>query len=134
MPTEMEWIDPNSERAAHHWKRVLSRAGLYPKDILRGMPRPGVCEYRARSGVYFLWFGPALAYVGQSKEVATRVGRHEDVRDGRVAGRPIQFDRATYLDLTDHAEVMTPRESAALVRLEAIYIKTYQPPYNWKGR
>jgi hypothetical protein len=66
-------------------------------------------------GVYFLWAGDALAYVGRSNAVARRVCRHK--------GGKINFDAATALacDLYES------------LKLEALYIANYRPTANQKA-
>lgn len=79
-----------------------------PLDQLRGLPR---VDDRNDSGVYFLWYGPALMYVGQSICVATRVAQH---RGNKL------FTHATY-----------EREHEAWIRNnEQGYCLRYEPPLN----
>lgn len=130
-----QWVDPNSERAMKHWWRVYHRTAIFPKDQLRGLPSGDVVGKRADScsGVYFLWRGPALLYVGQSVCVGTRLGQHEDAQIGMRRAKVIPFDRSTVLDLTDSEFVNTDRQRRALDAVELAYIRKFRPPYNVKG-
>lgn len=82
-----------AERNARWRKRLI----VYPLDQLRGLPR--VTNSTNVSGVYFLWIGPLLWYIGQSRNVNLRVQQHATTK---------RFTRATYLyvhqDWTKHVE------------------------------
>lgn len=62
-------------------------------------------------GVYFLFKGNRIVYVGQSRNVMQRVGVHADEKD---------FDRMAWVE--------TPREHLNLV--ESLYIHTLRPRLN----
>jgi hypothetical protein len=96
------------------WKRPLR---VLPKDQLRGMGN----DVRG-SGIYFLWFGAELVYVGQSVDVQGRLRRHKDCWDGRVPGKAMQFTRATSVRCSPET----------LTEIEYEYICTYGPPFNDK--
>lgn len=64
----------------------------------------------AFSGVYFLWDGERLVYVGQSRNIAKRVATH-------YRNPPAPFSRATYLS------VPHPWQLA----IEQIYLEAYVP-------
>lgn len=68
------------------------------------------------SGVYFLYSGKTLVYIGQSKHVPTRVERH--VRNGRI-----NFDRVSILRVN-------PKD---LLKVEEECIAKYKPLYNGTG-
>lgn len=80
-------------------------------EELRALPEVGkaakVC------GVYFLWMGDELAYIGSSANVRSRVGGH-------CSDPKTRFNRATYL------AVEWPWQFA----IEAIYIRAYRPQGN----
>lgn len=90
--------------------RRIARFRVLPLDQLRGLPEAAVCE----SGVYFLWNGPELIYIGQSESVATRVGQH------RYFGK--RFTRATF---EAHCKLRSS--------FEGEYIRRYEPPLNVMG-
>ena len=133
--TADELVEPTSERGMKHWWRVFHRSAIFPLDRMRSLPSPMICVGAAhsRAGVYFLWFGPALLYVGQSRCVVSRIYQHEAARDGLRTGKVIPFDRVTFLDLTDCDWLSTEREREALDVVELAYIRRYRPPYNIKG-
>jgi hypothetical protein len=133
--TADELVEPESERGTKHWWRVFHRTAIFPKDLLRALVSPMAFkgETRSRSGIYFLWFGPALLYVGQSRCVVSRIYQHEDARDGLRAAKAIPFNRATFLELADSDWITTDRERRARDQVELAYIRKYRPPYNVKG-
>lgn len=90
---------------------------VLPLDQLRGLR--GADYERARHvlrnacGLYFLWFGPRLMYIGRSVNIGYRVQKHDLVDEKG-------FTHVTWLpvDRQDHVEV------------ERAYIHRYWPPYN----
>lgn len=68
-------------------------------------------------GVYFLFDGDRLVYVGQSTHVPARIEDH--LREGRIP-----FDRATFL----------PVEPEKLRERESYYIDLLDPEYNRTGQ
>lgn len=68
----------------------------------------------AVSGVYFLFKRKKLLYVGQSRNVFSRVGTH---------ARKVKFDSFTYLEYPLHL----------LSKYEQHYIAKFQPPLNKQG-
>jgi excisionase family DNA binding protein len=97
-------------------------------DELRALPPATSDESLNASGVYFLWLGEALVYIGQSTAVGDRVQRHADncrwskdpTKSGRVLGRVIDFDAATWM----------PVEWPFHLCVEAVYIKAHRPREN----
>jgi hypothetical protein len=90
------------------------------------------------SGVYFLWRGDDLQYIGQSRCVGTRVYQHKVAfLYGKFWSRPvtrIQFDRATFILIDGPPYFDTPEESKAfyrkLLQTEAVYVTLYRTPFN----
>lgn len=82
-----------------------------PLDELRGL-MPGR-ELRG-PGVYFLWRGEDLHYVGRSKNVANRLRYH------RLPATGIQHDNSTAL----------PCDRFTSLLIEAVHIEYYRPPAN----
>jgi hypothetical protein len=83
--------------------------------------------YACEPGVYFLWLGGDLVYIGQSRSVGERVSHHRlnrdnsrDVTTSKVWGRPIEFDAQTWL------AVPWPYQLA----VEAAYIERLLPIEN----
>lgn len=73
-------------------------------------------------GIYFLWRGPELVYIGQSLCVPDRLFQHQRARDGLASGKRMQFIRATSI----------PCAATDLTEIEYEYICTYGPPFNDK--
>jgi hypothetical protein len=89
------------------WRLRLK--GLLPLDQLRGLP-PMHSSVR-KPGVYFLWIGPALWYVGRSVDVGNRYDQHRERK---------HFTHATYIPF--HREWIS--------HLEPDYVRRYRPPNN----
>ena len=68
---------------------------------------------KTRRGVYFLFQGRAIQYIGRSTTVVQRVAAH----DGRIP-----FDRWAFLPVDGNER--------ALHTIEVSYIQAYWPPYN----
>lgn len=100
------------------FEQVERPAHLLPLDQLRAMGDTA----GAAPGIYFLWRGPQLLYIGASKNVAWRIGWHALKREGmqNPTGSEMPFDRAT-----SFAMAMVPARV-----LERDYIHVYLPPYN----
>lgn len=81
-------------------------------DELRGLPRD--IPVRQGGGVYFLWGGLDLLYIGQTVHFGRRIGDHE-------YQRRVPFDWATYIVCADFY---------VRIELEAAYIRLHRPPYN----
>lgn len=89
---------------------------------LRSCPRITVEQAEAgwgwrytECGLYFLWYGPALLYIGRSRNLRLRLSQH--VRDGWPMGRP---DSITLLRIDRHA----------IGRFEAVLINRLRPLKN----
>jgi len=72
------------------------------------------------SGVYFLWRGNELLYVGQALNVRDRVTSHIRARRGFRIAKKIPFDRCTFILC----------RQAQLIALEAKYILRHRPEFN----
>lgn len=66
-----------------------------------------------RSGVYFLFQGDTLVYIGKTITYHKRLGDH-------IRNKVGQFDRATFV----------PVPVSDLAFMEGVYIATYRPPLN----
>jgi hypothetical protein len=105
---------------------------VLPLEALRNLPEAGEID----SGIYFLWLGDELRYVGKSENVRNRyaaqlqTNRFHSVR-GSYRLRPIPCDRHTCLVL--HSEPFIenrPELERTLQRYERAYIAHYEPPDN----
>ena len=69
-----------------------------------------------KSGIYFLWTGSEVTYVGESKNIRTRISAHAgDVKRGYVRG-----DYVSYLEFPAND----------LKEIEAYYIWKCKPKFN----
>jgi hypothetical protein len=88
------------------WRKRLI---VLPLDQLRGLP---VMDSRTTgSGVYFLWIGPLLYYIGRSVNLGLRYDEHRKKK---------RFTHATYLPF--HREWIS--------YMEEDYVRRYRPPNN----
>lgn len=91
---------------------------LMPLDALRSLPSAAPRE----SGLYFMWRGPQLLYIGYSADLGRRMDTHRRVRIGLCSGRKYPYTHYTCMQ----------RKLAGLEALEYRYIQAYQPPFNDK--
>ena len=113
-------------------RRESEGVEILPLESLRALPEAQDFE----SGLYFLWAGDELRYIGKSEDLKGRIQRR--VQDNRINGlqktfinRPIGFDRYTCLVL--HSDPIIEdrgRFVGGLMRYERAYIAHYQPPDN----
>jgi hypothetical protein len=120
---QLQPYDPTSHAFAASWQckedarhlsnqRIVRRFCVYPLDMLRGLPRANT---KTRSGgVYFMWFGPALIYVGKSVYIGYRLSQHLE------AERRKPMTHVTYL----------PGDHDLIRDFESDYVMRYEPPYN----
>jgi hypothetical protein len=100
---------------------------ILPLDQLRALPRdePPDC-----GGVYFLWRGPQLLYIGLSRYLGERLAQHLWAKIGLRSGKRIPFTHYTYKAMPD----------SEIENFESDYILAYVPPYNdkipysWRSR
>ncbi len=102
--------------------------GLPLKSIeaLRALPESGETD----AGIYFLWLGDAMQYIGKSRQIANRIAQH-----GQAAlygfAKPIDFDRHTCIAVFSERVVRdVPALNRALTKLERAYVNHYRPKYN----
>jgi hypothetical protein len=95
-------------------ERCFNRFRVLEIDQLRGLPRAHCSTHD--SGVYFLWDGPRLVYIGKANCVHDRLAAHRRNR--------VWFTHATYEAL---------HQSCALW-CESQYIRRYRPPLNMQGK
>lgn len=109
---------------------LKARYPILSLDDLRKLPEAE--EYDA--GVYFLWHGDQLQYIGKSSHVLNRlvyqqqVNRYAPFQQSRSAVM-IPHDRHTCLVL-DKSRYRDPHVDAKLQDVERLYIGTYETPYN----
>lgn len=118
----MDWPEKTREKYAH--------IPILPLEQLVELPGPE--EYD--SGIYFLWAGKALVYIGKSKNLCNRLyyqrtlNRAEPFQVGTKA-KAIPFDRMTCLVL-ENGIVCSPQLEANLQAYERAYLAAYEPIYN----
>jgi hypothetical protein len=94
-------------------------AMILPIEQLRALSRE---PPTAGAGIYFLWSGESLIYVGRSVNICERLTNHDRARRGFRTGKKIPFEWQTFF-LWDHIQ----RED-----LEYAYVRAYRPLYNDK--
>lgn len=86
------------------------------------------------AGVYFLWLGDKLQYIGKSRDIPDRINRHlRYLNHGRFTltkwQNAIPFDRYTFI-LVANSRMRFPDIDQKLQDLERAYITAYPTPYN----
>lgn len=103
---------------------------ILPLEDLRKLPEAGDCD----SGVYFLWIGNELQYIGMSTNVGERLTKQMNTNKfARLrfsfAMKQIPFERHTCL-IMHSGVVMPPGMRNRLIEIEHAYIEHYWPPMN----
>jgi hypothetical protein len=86
--------------------RARRAAFVLPLDQLRGLPE---VDDRSGAGVYFMWHGPALVYVGQSNCIADRMSRHRDKQRSRTTWLAFDHDALRRGVECDHVRRYRPQ-------------------------
>ena len=107
---DAEFVGRNASGLAVPAARHEMRKCVLPLDQLRGLPIAD--DTTGGSGVYFMWHGPVLVYVGQSRCVGNRIEQH---------GHRKPYTRITWLSVT---------ADAWLRDYEGDYVRRYSPPFN----
>ena len=87
-------------------------------DELRGLRK----DVFIRSGIYFLWVGDEIVYIGQSVDMHSRVSAHLNQSTPNRMLRGLTITGCTFIDCK-------PEE---LDVLESIYISAYLPKCNFR--
>jgi hypothetical protein len=87
-------------------ERAMRLSGPLPLDQLRGLP---AVDDSSAAGVYFMWHGPVLIYVGQSKCIADRMERHRNKRRTRTTWLAFDHDAVRTSVETDHVRRYAPQ-------------------------
>jgi hypothetical protein len=99
-------------------------------DAMRALP--GAQEYD--SGIYFLWEGERLLYIGKSRNLSvreyyqSRLRRYAPFQTSDRA-KPVPYDRMTCLVLESGIECSRELDTN-LRNYERAYIAAYETPYN----
>jgi len=107
----------------------LSHVEIMPLERLQQLPEAGEFD----GGIYFLWLGDQLQYVGKSNQISIRLNHHHYAyKFGRLRtsrSKRIPFDRHTSIVLFDETNKSNKLEW--LMRdTERAYIAHYEPPFN----
>lgn len=123
-------------RSEWHEKMLqqLAHIQILPLDEMRKLPEAQEFD----SGVYFLWQGEELLYVGKSRNLSDRMTRQARVNrmiafQTSRSAKYIPSDRHTCL-VVESDPVCSPMLDYTLRDLERAYIAFYEPPYNYDGQ
>lgn len=115
------WAEKAREQFAH--------IPILPLEELSKLPQAE--EYDA--GIYFLWDGPALVYIGKSTHICERMMRQQRINQNHVfytgRHRVIPHDRHTALVL-EKGMFISPELRPKLMVYERAYIAHYLPAFN----
>jgi hypothetical protein len=115
------WAEQAREEFAH--------IPILPLDALAKLPEAEEFD----SGIYFLWQGPTLIYIGKSRNIPDRLvrliqtNRFHTLRNSRC--KPVPHDRYTALVL-EKGMFCSDGLDKMLWEHERAYIAHYLPPYN----
>lgn len=114
-----------ADRISHQWAGIE----ILPLEQLRALPEADEFD----SGIYFLWRGDELLYIGKSRTITDRIQRLTQARRGsplyRSTHKAVPFDRHTALVL-EKGQFAEPGLDTKLQLHERAYINAYRPPYN----
>lgn len=114
-----------ADRIAHTWAHIE----IKPLEELRALPEATTYD----SGVYFLWGGDELLYIGKSRNVLDRIQRLTQARNCSPlyasTHKAVPFDRHTVLVLSAGMYIEPGLDKQLQVH-ERAYINHYRPPYN----
>jgi hypothetical protein len=91
---------------------------IFPIELLRMLP---ACD-DYDGGVYFLWKGDELLYIGKSKQICYRLQLHD-------AARKIPYEYHTCIAV-NRGRMIPDRFDLVLDPIEQAYIRHYRPPFN----
>lgn len=101
---------------------------------LRSLPEAKELE----GGIYFLWIGDDLQYIGKSKHIVERISLQDYANQFHTlraskSPKPIPYDRHTCLVLGT-GRIIDEGLAARLTAYERAYIAHYTPPMNHIGQ
>lgn len=116
-----EWAD----RISDQWEHIE----ILPLEKLAQLPEAEEFD----SGIYFLWGGAELLYIGKSRNLPDRLLRLTQARRCsplyQASHKAVPFDRHTALVL-EKGQFAEPSLDTKLRLHERAYINAYRPPYN----
>lgn len=114
---------------ADNIKDQWAHIAILPIEELRKLPKAEMFD----SGIYFLWRGDELLYIGKSRNIRDRQIRLVQARRCsplyQASHKAVPFDRYTALVL-DSSPIKEPGLDENLQLHERAYINAYAPPYN----
>jgi len=113
------------------WKHTYRHIPIMSLEQLRALPEPQEME----SGIYFLWLGETLQYIGKSRDILGRQCYQQLVNRTGVfhtstTAKQIPYDRITAKVLERGFEVC-PCLDGNLQAYERAYLAHYDTPYNF---
>lgn len=107
--------EPSYAALCKPWIEQIREASAHIQTLDLGLLRALPTSISTNSGIYFLWFGPELQYIGKSRSLGKRLRDHR-------RERRIPHDLCTILELPRNDEVLRDHERA--------YIARYPTPFN----
>lgn len=112
------------------WGKIYAHIPIRPLHELYALPEPE--EYD--SGVYFLWAGNQLLYIGKSRNICNRLYYQQLVNKNHMfhsspTDKVIPFDKIT-CKVLEHDMVCCPCLDGNLEAYERAYLSFYKPPFN----
>jgi|SRR5579859_1780805 len=111
-------------------KHTYAHIKILTLEELRALPE---CKDYDR-GIYFLWRGPELLYIGKSRNVPDRIQRLTQAKRCspfyQASHKAVPFDRHTVLVLSN-SPIRDETIELPLQLHERAYIDAYRAPYNF---
>lgn len=113
-----------------HWARIYGHIPIRSLLELSELPEPE--EFDA--GIYFLWRGGELLYIGKSRNILGRLTYQTLVNKNHMfhsspTDKVIPFDRVT-CKVLECGQIRCPCLDGNLEAYERAYISFYRPPFN----
>lgn len=125
-------LDARAQTWIDNAKRDYGHIPVLSLEEIRALPE--AVEFDA--GIYFLWNGAELQYIGKSLQVLTRIGHHGfATRYGypqSTYNNHVPSDRHTCLVLAS-GRYREPGIEKQLYEYEHAYIAHFMPPFNFLG-
>lgn len=112
------------------WRQRYKDVPILPLDDLRRLPRPRDFD----AGVYFLWDGPELAYIGKSGNIPDRLYYQATMNRYYIfwqtaRAKQIPFDSVTCI-VFENSMIRSREVEQKMEAYERAYIVAYQPLAN----
>ena len=122
------------EKWVERMKRECAHIKVLPFEEIKALPEAGEFD----GGIYFLWKGDTLQYIGKSMHVGERLTHHDwaftyaKFRSNKT--NPIPYDRHTCLVMCGGRIKEGDWIKPILRDHERAYIAHFKPPYNYVAR